>query len=336
MKESNAFQIESYLSAGTPSAADFHLKSAPLPALKAGEVCVKNLWMSVDPYMRGRMIQRKSYIDPFKLNAPLEGGAIGVVESSEHPNFKPGDYVSSFNGWRDYFVSDGDTLEKIEAREEELPYFLGALGMPGLTAYGALLEIGKPKAGDTIFVSSAAGAVGSLVCQIAKLKGCKVIASVGSDEKVEWLEQELGVDHAFNYKTVSRISDALNKFAPDGCDIYFENVGGEHLEAALNHMNLYGRIVMCGMISGYNAESPVPGPVNLMQIIAKRLTMQGFLVFDFEDMKANFLKDMSSWISQGKIKTKQSILEGLDKAPEAFLNLFNGNTIGKMLIRLNA
>lgn len=334
MMQSKSFQIEDYINNGLPQLSDFHLVTENLPTLSADQVLVKNLYMSVDPYMRGRMMDRKSYIPPFELNTAMQGGAVGIVENSTHEGFKTGDYVLSFNGWRDFFVAEEKDLEKLDLAADHLPLSLAALGMPGLTAYGALLTIGKPKEGDTVFVSAAAGAVGSLVCQIAKLKGCKVIASVGSDDKAAWLENECNVDHAFNYNAYDRIETALNDFAPDGIDIYFENVGGEHLEAALNTMNVHGRIVMCGMISQYNADKPQPGPTNLMQIVAKQLIMQGFLVFDFEPLKKEFLANMSQWLKDGKIKTKFSIVEQIENAPQAFLDLFNGKNVGKMLVKL--
>ncbi len=268
MKQCKEFQISDYLPSGLPVLSDFKLVNIELPELEDNQVLVKNLWMSVDPYMRGRMINVESYIAPFKLNKALEGGAIGIVESSKNPDFKPGDFVSSFHGWQELFISEKKDLQKIEASEEQLPQFLSVLGMPGLTAYGALLTIGKPKSGETIFVSAASGAVGSLVCQIAKIMGCTVIGSVGSDEKAKWLQDELGIDFAFNYKSYPNIEDALKEFAPDGIDIYFDNVGADHLQAALNQMNNYGRVVMCGMIADYNSETSPTGPNNLMQIMA--------------------------------------------------------------------
>ena len=290
--------------------------------------------MTVDPYMRGRMVNRQSYIPPFELNAPLQGQAIGVVESSLHADYSPGDIVTSFNGWREYFVADANELEKIKTDTNNLQYYLGVLGMPGLTAYGGLLTIGKPRAGETVFVSAATGAVGSIVCQIAKLKGCKIIASAGSEEKIKWLQEDIGVDFSFNYKECGSINETLKNAAPNGIDIYFENVGGEHLQAAINNMNHHGRIVMCGMISQYNLEKPEPGPNNLMQIIGKRLIMQGFIVSDFESLKAEFYKDMTNWIQSGRIKIKESVQTGIEKAPQAFISLFSGGNFGKMLVKL--
>ena len=335
MTTSKEVQISAHMLGGSIDVSQFNLVDVELPELATDQVLVRNLYMSVDPYMRGRMVNAKSYIDPFSLNKALEGGAVGVVEQSKNSNFKVGDLVSSFNGWRERFVSDCSNLDKLPNDLKNASNFLGPLGMPGLTAYGSLLTIGKIKEGETVFVSSAAGAVGSIVCQIAKLKGCKVIASAGSDEKVEWLKNELKVDAAFNYKHCDTIDSMLKELAPQGIDVYFENVGGEHLHAAIENMNLYGRIVMCGMISNYNADKPVPGPDNLMQIVGKRLTMQGFLVFDFEPMKADFYRDMSSWLASGELKTKETIVSGLDSAPSAFAGLFTGDNFGKMVVKIS-
>jgi len=334
MPKSKTIQLSHYLSDGMPQLSDFEQVVVDIPQPEEGQVLVKNLYLSVDPYMRGRMIDRKSYIPPFALNHPLEGGAVGVVEASGDARYTPGDMVSSFHGWREYFIASGDTLEKLNTNQQDLPYYLGALGMPGMTAYAGLLSIGKPQAGETVFVSAATGAVGSIVCQIAKLKGCKVIASAGSLEKVQWLQQALQVDVAFNYKECTSISKRLQDSAPQGIDIYFDNVGGEHLQAAINSMNLHGRIVMCGMISEYNNAHPKAGPNNLMQIIGKRLMLQGFIVSDFIAQKPQFYQDMSHWIHSGDIKVKQSILDGIENIPQAFINLFTGENFGKMLIKL--
>jgi NADPH-dependent curcumin reductase CurA len=239
--------------------------------------------MSVDPYMRGRMNDRKSYVPPFQLGEPLDGGCVGRVVGSKKGSFQVGDYVSGMLGWREYFVSDGQGLVKVDPGVAPIQSYLGTLGMPGLTAWAGLLHIGKPKEGETVFVSGAAGAVGSVVCQIAKLKGCRVVGSAGSVEKVSWLLNEAGLDAAFNYKKADDIIAEVGKHCPKGIDIYFENVGGVHLEAALGHMNPHGRIVMCGMISMYNATQSVPGPNNLAYIIIKQLIMQGFIVLDHYD-----------------------------------------------------
>ncbi|MBK2124897.1 NADP-dependent oxidoreductase [Fangia hongkongensis] len=318
---------------GEVKLSDFAIVDKTLSALQESEVLVKNNWMSVDPYMRGRMIDRKSYIPPFQLKQALEGSAVGIVQESKSQRYQKGDMVLSMKGWREAFIANERELIKLPARAHEEDY-LGVMGMPGMTAYTGLLKIGKPKEGECVFVSAASGAVGSLVCQIAKLKGCKVIASVGSDEKVKWLKEVLGVDEAFNYKKHPDLNSILKKVAANGIDVYFENVGGKHLEAAINHMNAHGRIVVCGMISQYNLDHPEPGPTNLAQIIGKRLLLKGFIVSDYDDVKPEFYTQMDKWLETGKVHYKTHVYQGIDKAPEAFINLFKGENIGKMLVKL--
>ena len=248
---------------GIPKESDFELVEVPVPEMGENQLLVKNLYMSVDPYMRGRMNDIKSYIPPFQIGETLEGGSVGEVTASNNDQFKRGDMVIGFMGWREYFVSNGAGLTRIEPGRAPVQAYLGVLGMPGLTAYCGLLEIGRPKAGETVFVSAASGAVGAIVCQIAKIKGCRVVGSAGSDEKVAWLKEEAGVDEAFNYKTVENLVKTVGQLNSGGIDIYYENVGGRHLEAALEHMNPHGRLVMCGMIGLYNATEPSPGPANV-------------------------------------------------------------------------
>jgi len=319
---------------GMPVADNFELAETELPTLSQNELLVKNLYMSVDPYMRGRMMDRKSYLPPFQIGQPLEGGSIGEVVESKNDKFKPGELVLSMLGWREYFVSNGDGLMRIGPGNAPVQAFLGALGMTGLTAYSGLLEIGRPKEGETIFVSAAAGAVGSIVSQIAKIKGCRVVGSAGSDEKVAWLKEVAGADEAFNYKTTDNLFKTVDKHCPDGIDVYYENVGGQHLEAALEYMNPQGRLVMCGMISVYNATKPPSGPSNLGHIISKQLTMQGFLVGNYFNQMPQFQADMGKWIAEGRIKWKETVLEGIEKAPEAFMGLFQGDNFGKMVVKL--
>lgn len=319
---------------GLPDAADFELAEVAVPNVRDGEILVQNIYMSVDPYMRGRMYDRKSYVPPFQIGHPLEGGCVGRVVDSKNDQFQVGDFVLSMMGWREYFLSNGTGLLKIDPKVAPIQAYLGTVGMPGLTAYVGLLDIGKPKEGETVFVSAASGAVGSIVCQIAKLKGCNVVGSAGSDDKVSWLLQKAGVDAAFNYKKVDNIIAEVGKQCPRGIDVYFENVGGVHLEAALEHMNKFGRIVMCGMISMYNATEPVPGPTNLAYIIGKQLMMQGFIVSDHFDKLVQFYADMAIWIADGKIKWKETIVEGLENAPQAFIGLFKGDNFGKMIVKI--
>ncbi len=319
---------------GVPKEGDFELAEVAVPEIGVNQLLVKNLYMSVDPYMRGRMIDRKSYIPPFQVGQTLEGGSVGQVVESSNDQFKPDDIVVNFQGWREYFVSDGAGLTRIDPGETPLQAYLGTLGMPGLTAYCGLLEIGKPVEGETVFVSAASGAVGSIVSQIAKIKGCRVVGSAGSDEKVAWLRETAGVDEAFNYKTTGDLVETVGRLCPGGIDVYYENVGGLHLEAALEHMNTYGRIVMCGMIDQYNAIEPPAGPSNLGYVISKQLRMQGFIVMEYMDKLPQFYGDMGKWIAGGKIKWKETVMEGIENAPAAFIGLFNGENFGKMVVKL--
>ncbi len=319
---------------GLPAKSDFELAEATLPAINDGEILVQNIYMSVDPYMRGRMYDRKSYIPPFQIGQPLEGGSVGRVVESKNEGFGVGDYVLSMLGWREYFVSGGDGLTKIDPSLAPVQAYLGALGMTGMTAYVGLLHIGELKEGHAVFVSAAAGAVGSIVCQIAKLKGCYVVGSAGSDEKVAWLLEEAGIDAAFNYKTTEDVIAEVGRHFPKGIDVYFENVGGVHLEAALEHMNANGHIVMCGMISMYNDVNPVPGSVRMPYIIQKKLTVRGFIVMDHFDKLGPFFGDMGKWVAEGKIKWRETIIDGIENAPEAFIGLFKGENLGKMIVKV--
>jgi NADPH-dependent curcumin reductase CurA len=319
---------------GLPSEGDFELFSVPIPAPGPGEVLVRNLYMSVDPYMRGRMIEQPSYVEPFQLGQALEGGCVGEVVESNGGKFQVGDYVLGRKGWREYYVSDGADLTKIDPSLAPAQAYLGILGVPGLTAYVGLLDIGRPQAGNTVFVSAAAGAVGSAVGQIAKLKGCHVVGSAGSPAKVHWLREVAGVDAAFNYKEVTSLTAELARHCPHGIDVYFENVGGAHLEAALEHMNIHGRIVLCGMISQYNESAPSSGPRNLRLAVRKRLTLKGFIVSDYVGRQPQFYADMGAWMAAGKIRWEETIVDGIENAPKAFLGLFTGENMGKMLVRL--
>jgi NADPH-dependent curcumin reductase CurA len=318
---------------GLPEAANFEVATVELPDPGQGEVLVRNMWMSVDPYMRGRMYDRPSYVPPFQLGEPLQGGAVGKVEKSNDSKFQPGDLVESMLGWREAFVASGAALTKLPQAGVPAQAYLGVLGMPGLTAYSGFHRIGEPKPGETVFVSGAAGAVGATVCQIAKIRGCTVVGSAGSDEKVAWLES-LGVDRAVNYKTCGNLLEAVRAAAPKGIDIYFDNVGGEHLEVALELARPFARFVECGMISVYNDTTPRPGPRNMPYIVGKRIRMQGFIVVDYIDMREQFLSDMTQWVKDGRVKWEETVENGVENAPKAFLNLFTGANIGKMLVKL--
>jgi NADPH-dependent curcumin reductase CurA len=313
---------------GTPTADNFELIETEIPDPGTNEVLVQNLYMSVDPYMRGQMREN------WPTGQVLMGGALGKVIASNNPEFLKGDYVSNGSAWREYFLSGGQDLTKIDASLAPLSAFLGVMGMPGLTAYGGLLVTGELKEGESVFVSAASGAVGSVVGQIAKIKGCTVVGSAGSDDKVNELINEFGFDHAFNYKTADPLTE-LKKGAPKGIDVYFENVGGKQLEAALTHMRVNGRIPVCGMIAHYNDDgTATPGPRNLTEMIYKFITMKGFVTSAFVNDRAQFLEDMSGWIKSGQMKYHETIEEGIENAPNAFIGLFTGNNNGKMLVKL--
>ena len=321
--------------AGMPGQEHFRMVEVELPAPEAGQVLVENRYMSVDPYMRGRMRAEGVYAAPYPLNAPLYGGAVGEVLESGDENLQPGDIVLSQGAWQDRLLTRASRVQRLEPFDpERISLYLGTLGMPGMTAYVGLNRFGEPKEGETVFVSAASGAVGANVCQIAKMKGCRVVGSVGSDAKAEYLKTECGVDETINYRTCGDLTEALRAAAPDGVDVYFENVGGEHLQAALNAMNPFGRIAACGMISTYNDAEPVPGPNNLMLIVGKKVRINGFIVFDHNDMREDFLRDMSGWIESGRVHARETVVEGLENAVDAFLALFSGDNFGKMVVKL--
>jgi NADPH-dependent curcumin reductase CurA len=317
---------------GLPIADNFTLAQVELGPPQDGQVLVRNLYMSVDPYMRGRMNDRKSYVPPFELGKPLDGGAVGEVIESHAREFEPGDVVTSNFGWREYFIASPKDLRPVSPELQPLSVSLGALGMTGMTAWVGL-NLVEVKDGDVIFISGAAGAVGSVAGQLAKLRGCRVIGSAGSMEKVMFLREECGFDIAFSYK-VGPVLEQLTLEAPDGLDVYFDNVGGETLEAALSALRLHGRIIACGSISNYNEEKPRPGPANLFNMIAKRLTMKGFIVRDWLDHQAEFEKEVGGYFRTGKLKNKETVVDGLDQAVSAFIGLFQGQNVGKMVVKL--
>jgi NADPH-dependent curcumin reductase CurA len=319
---------------GMPKEEHFELATVRVPEPEEGEMLVRNVYISVDPYMRGRMSERESYVPPFQLGRPLEGGCVGRVLRSVEGRFREGDFVLSMLGWREYFVSDGTGLIRIDPAIAPVQAYLGALGMPGLTAYVGLLDLGQPEENKTVFVSAASGAVGSIVCQIAKIMGCRVVGSAGSDAKIAWLLERAGVDAAFNYKKAGDLAAEVGKHCPEGIDIYFDNVGGTHLSAALDHMKNSGRIVLCGMISQYNVTRPPRAPSNLILAIAKRLTLRGFIVTDHLHRQQEFLARMGRWIAEGRITWKETVVEGIENAPRAFLGLFSGENVGKMLVKI--
>ena len=319
---------------GWPTQDNFELATVELPALADGQVLVRNLYMSVDPYMRGRMNDVKSYVPPFQLGKPLDGGAVGEVIASKAPGLPVGTIVTSGLGWRDAFVADAKHVRGIPEPVQPVSAYLGVLGMTGMTAWVGL-NLAEVKPGDVVFISAAAGAVGSIAGQIAKLRGAaRVIGSAGSAEKVKLLTEELGFDAAFNYKDGPVLAQ-LQKAAPEGIDVYFENVGGEHLEAALTAMRPNGRIAVCGMVSNYNNEKPAPGPSNLILITGKRLTIKGFIVSDWGQKTPEFLKEVGGYLAAGKkLKSKETVVEGLERAPAAFLDMLRGENVGKMVVKL--
>ncbi len=316
---------------GTPTQDNFRLVEVDVPAPAEGQVKVRNVMMSVDPYMRGRMNDVKSYVPPFQVGAALDGGAVGEVVESAAPGLKPGDLVLHGYGWRDWVVGDARRFRRLDPVAPPSA-FLGVLGMPGLTAYVGLLDIAAMKPGDTVFVSGAAGAVGSLAGQLAKLKGAgRVVGSAGSAAKVAYLTEELGFDAAFNYRD-GDLSGQLKQAAPGGVDVYFDNVGGDHLTAAISRANVNARFAICGGIAGYN--EPVPGPDNMMMLIGKRLTLRGFIVSDHEDRMPDLIREVGAWYAEGRIKAPETVVAGLEHAPDAFLGMMRGDNTGKMLVAL--
>ncbi|MEB3366334.1 NADP-dependent oxidoreductase [Saccharopolyspora mangrovi] len=319
---------------GLPTMDNFDFAEVEAPQPGEGQLLVRNLVMSVDPYMRGRMNEGKSYVPPFEVGKALEGGAVGEVVSSNAEGYEPGDLVLHMLGWRDYAVVPAKHATKVDATIAPPNAYLYVLGMPGMTAYAGLVEVAEQKEGDVVFVSGAAGAVGSLAGQIAKLRGAKkVIGSAGSPEKVKYLVDEVGFDAAFDYHD-GPVRKQLAEAAPEGIDVYFDNVGGEHLEAAIFAFNDFGRAAECGMISQYNNETPQPGPRNMMMIVQKRLKLRGFIVGDHAHLKDQFFSEVGGWLAEGKISYRETVVEGLRNAPDAFLGLMRGDNTGKMLVKI--
>ena len=320
---------------GWPTAENFEIAEVPVPTPGDGQVLIRNLFMSVDPYMRGRMNDTKSYIAPFQVGAPLDGGAVGEVVASNADGLAVGAVVTHGYGWREYAVADATRVREVDpAAAPTLSAYLGLLGMTGLTAYVGLLDIAQFREGDTVFVSGAAGAVGSAAGQIARLRGAKrVIGSAGSADKVRHLTGELGFDAAFNYKD-GPVRDQLRAAAPDGIDVYFDNVGGDHLEAALGSLNKFGRVALCGAIAQYNDEVPPSGPRNLGLAVGKELNLRGFIVGNHNHRMPDFLAEVSGWLRAGQISARETVVDGLANAPAAFLGLMRGENTGKMIVRL--
>lgn len=318
---------------GEPSIDNFSFSTVEVRDPEPGEVLVRNICISVDPYMRGRMNDTKSYVPPFQIGQPLEGGAVGRVIASQDDRLPAGTHVFSMYGWREAFVATAGSLKKIDVTVAPASAYLGLLGVTGLTAWVGLHHIARLKVGETIFVSGGAGAVGNAACQFARNHGCKVIASAGSEEKVSFLRDELKVHHAFNYRDGDPL-EHLKQGAPDGIHVFFDNTGGPQLEAALSALRTYGRIAMCGGIAGYN--TPVPGPRNLMIVIGKRLRVEGFIVSDHFGEIPAFLEEAVPALKSGRLLNRETVVEGLDAAPAAFLDILHSSArnIGKMVVKL--
>lgn len=319
---------------GWPTDDTFEIAEVPTPTPGPGQVLVRNAFMSVDPYMRGRMNDTKSYVPPFQVGAPLEGGAVGEVVASEAPEVPVGSYVVHGLGWREYAVSDASRVRVVDPKVGSLSAYLGVLGMTGLTAYVGLIDIARFQESDTVFVSGAAGAVGSVVGQIAKLRGAKrVIGSAGSAEKVRHLIDDLGFDAAFNYRDAP-VRQQLREAAPEGIDVYFDNVGGDHLEAAIGSLRKYGRVAMCGAIATYNDTSAPAGPHNLSMVVGKELNLRGFIVGNHNDRMPEFLAEVGPWVQDGRLVARETVVEGIENAPAAFIGLLKGENTGKMVVQI--
>jgi NADPH-dependent curcumin reductase CurA len=315
---------------------NFTLTEEALPEAGDGQVLVRNIFMSVDPYMRGRMNDTKSYVPPFQVGEVLQAGVVGQVTASNNADFAEGDYVVGMLGWENYSLSDGAQLRKIEAGTVPLSYHLGILGMPGMTAYVGLHKIAEAQSGDNVFVSAASGAVGSVVGQLAKLHGCRVAGCAGSDEKVALLTDELGYDAAFNYHDSKSLPKSIAEACPEGIDVNFENVGGEIFEAALWNMRDFGRVALCGMIANYNDEKMQPGPRGMAVIVMRRLRIQGFIVTDHPEACHEYAVTAATWLAEGKLKYRETVAEGIENAPGAFISMLKGGNTGKQIVQLAA
>jgi NADPH:quinone reductase len=315
------------------SISDFALKQAAIPKAADGQVVIQSLYITVDPYLRDRMSGNALQIGLFELNEPINGAVIGKVVESKHPGFKSGDIVIGHLEWADYSMTEGENLSKLDPLQKPISTAVGILGMPGMTAYFGLLDIGKPKAGETVVVSAAAGAVGSAVGQMAKIKGCHVVGITGSDEKIAYLLKECGFDAAVNYKKKDYV-EQLNKACSKGVDIYFDNVGGQVSDPLFNLLNLYARIPLCGQISQYNKSSSEMGPRILWPLLSKSALIKGFFVDDYKKQYPQAIREMAQWIKEGKLKYREQVVAGIENLPKAFVGLFKGENIGKQLVKI--
>ena len=322
---------------GEPKPSDFRLEDFPSPAPAAGELLLRTRWLSLDPYMRGRMSDAPSYAKPVGIGEVMEGGTVGEVVISNNASFKPGDLVLAHSGWQTHAISNGAGLRKLDPNLAPVSTALGVLGMPGMTAYSGLLEIGKPQAGETVVVSAASGAVGSVVGQIAKIKGARAVGIAGGPDKCRYVTDELGFDACVDHRAAD-FADRLKAACPKGIDVYFENVGGAVFEAVLPLLNFFARIPVCGLIAQYNATELPAGPNRAPQVLratlTKRLTIRGFIVYDFAARFDDFMRDMPQWIKAGRVKYREDVVDGLANAPQAFIGLLKGKNFGKQLVRV--
>ena len=318
---------------GMPTQGDWSFTTEPVADPADGQVLIKALYLSLDPAMRGWMSEGKSYIPPVGIGEVMRAGGVGKVIASKHPNFAVGDYVSGATGVQDYCLSDGKGFSKIDPRLAPLPVWLNVLGMPGMTAYFGLLESGQPKAGETVVVSGAAGAVGATVGQIAKIKGCRAVGIAGGAAKCDYVVKDLGFDACIDYKSGS-VKDGLRQHCPQGVDVYFDNVGGDILDTVLTRINRKARIVICGAISQYNNTAPVKGPANYLSLLVNRARMEGIVVFDYADRYHLGAQEMAQWMREGKLKSKEDIVEGLETFPDQLLKLFTGENFGKLVLKV--
>ncbi|MEK6154989.1 NADP-dependent oxidoreductase [Flavobacteriaceae bacterium 3-367] len=319
---------------GMPDGETWSLESNPIPEPAEGEVLIQHHYISLDPAMRGWLNDRKSYIPPVQIGEVMRAGSIGtVIKSNKHPKFKEGDCLTGWGGVQQYVVSNGENWYKVDPTLAPMTTYIGTLGMPGMTAYFGILEVGKLKEGDIVLVSGAAGAVGSIVGQIAKIKGCRVVGIAGGTDKCRYIKEELGFDGAIDYKS-EKLSDALKRECPKGIDVYFDNVGGEILDAALTRLRMHARIVICGAISQYNNKTAVKGPSNYLSLLVNRASMQGMVVMDYAKDYGRAAQEMGMWMMQGKLKSKEDVYEGIENFQETFQRLFTGDKMGKLVLKV--
>ncbi len=319
--------------AGLPDASTWNIVDTEVPELQDGQLLIRSIYISLDPAMRGWLRDVRSYLPPVGIGEVMRAGAVGQVVASKHPDFAEGDYVNGWTGVQQYAISDGSMLYKVQKGLAPMPTYLSTLGMPGFTAYFGLLRIGKPVAGDTVLISGAAGAVGSVVGQIAKLKGCRVIGIAGGPEKCKYIKDTLGFDEAIDYKN-ENIVEAIKRTCPERINVYFDNVGGEILDAALGRLALGARVAICGAISQYNNTTAIKGPSNYLSLLVNRATMEGFVVIDYTKEYGTAAREMGAWMAEGKLKSKEFIVDGIENFPDALLRLFNGDKLGKLVLKV--